>query len=174
MHLDNWVLIEYDRIVADAGGDAITPRDAKKLMAERYIEALESGLIARPEPNDYRDLDALFERVVRPERDRRREHIVDDIDYLLAAKDNQTFLGRDDPVFGQAHKLGTGKDKILGLWTAEDWQTASLTRYDVAAAITAAAALFREKARSIIEYMRRDNARVIWEMWGDEENGESS
>ena len=171
MPKESWALIEYDRIVADAGDDGLCVKEAREHLATAYVDAVTDGAIDPEERDDYRDGKALFDRVVRPERERRREHIIDDMEYILAAKDNETFLGRDDPVFGQAHKLGTvnGVDKILGLWTVEDWQQAAFARYDNAAKVTAAAAQFKEKMQQMIERMQRGNARTTQEMWPDED-----
>lgn len=68
---------------------------------------------------------------VTPDRDRRGNHFVKDAAHLLDKL--STLDDLDDPVLRHAVPLGNGRDKVIGAWTVDDWNAATVERYRDAA-----------------------------------------
>ena len=85
---------------------------------------------------------------------------------MTAALNGETILGGQDPALHLAYPLGTsdGRDKVLSLWTREDWRNASMTRYRNAAEVTAAAQIFEEQATIIADRMLSAGAGTTGEL----------
>lgn len=142
MNGKDWIEHEYDAIAAEYGDDGITQKEARDLLAQRYENAVRCGDVERDELDLYDEGKQLFDRVVSPMRNRRKNALQNDMQLDIA------------------YPLGTpdGRDKILRLWTREDWRRAQITRYSNAAEVTAAAHAFAELAESIVAGMARKNA----------------
>lgn len=174
---DEWAMDEYDRLVAElADADGLPLGEAAKEFQRRYIGALQHGKIQRPQADDWQDGVHLFNRVVKPGRDRRSKGLATEMEYIRDALNDDTILGRDDPRFQQAHRLGTadGRDKILGLWSVDDWRNVAMIRYRNAAEATAAAAKFDQLQQEITAAMQRRGVAATWDLFnevveGDEE-----
>lgn len=160
MNGKEWIEREYDAIAAEYGDDGITQKEARDLLAQRYEDAVRCGEVDRDELDLYDEGKQLFDRVVSPMRNRRKNALQNDMQLIVDAMNDDTILGRDDPLLDIAYPLGTpdGRDKILRLWTREDWRRAQITRYSNAAEVTAAAHAFAELAESIVAGMARKNA----------------
>lgn len=145
----------YERIVADAGSDGITVKEAKDIAAQAFEHAVRSGEVALPDLDLYAVGAANFDRIVRPQRQARKTALHRDMETITAALSDETILGFDDPILHVAYPLGTqdGRDKVLALWTPEDWRNAAMTRYRNAAEVTAAAQIFDDQATRIAEAM---------------------
>ena len=153
---EEWMLETYDRIVAESGPDGITLKEVRDRAAQEYEEAIASGEIERPDVDLYAEGLANFDRVVRPKRQSRKSAFHNDIETITAALNDDTIFGGEDPILDIAYPLGTsdGRDKVVRFWTAEDWDSASMTRYRNAAEVTAAAQIFDEQASIISARLR--------------------
>ena len=152
MHVnEGWMENTYDAIVAESGDDGITSKECKEKYAQRYDAAIESGELERNTITAYEEGLGHFDRYIKPKRRARARKLQDDIEQIVAALNDETILGRDDPILRIAVPLGDidGRDKIIGLWTADDWHNATITRYRKAAELTTAAAMFDEHATII-------------------------
>lgn len=152
MHADDgWITRTYDNIVTESGEDGIPLKETREEFARRYENAVRSGELDRPETDLNDEGLSLFDRIVKPERRRRSRKLIDEIEAIVSALQGETILGRDDPLLGIPCPLGdtNGRDKVLGLWTAEDWRNATIIRYRKAAEMTGAAAIFDEQAAHI-------------------------
>jgi hypothetical protein len=172
---DDWAVQAYDEIVAEGGGETGLPLDdTADRFVDRYVKALRSRTIQRPQPDDRQEAKNLFNRIVRPARDRRSRKLVGDMEFILDAvadpENGATLLGKEDPLFMQAHRLGTkdGRDKVLGTWTIEDFRNVALVRYDQSAEAVAAAARFNELQRTITDVMRERGAATVWALFESE------
>lgn len=168
MTSEEWMLETYNRIVAEAGTEGIALKDAQSRAAELYEQALESGEIERDAPDAYREGVALFDRVVKPARQSRKSSMIRDMETIVAALNDETILGLEDPILTLAFPLGTtdGRDKVLGLWNREDWRNASMTRYRNAAEVTAAAQEFEEQSSLIADRMLYVGVAITRDLFG--------
>lgn len=150
-----WMENTYDAIVAESGDDGITSKECREEFAKRYDAAIESGELERDNITTYEEGLGHFDRDIKPKRRARSRRLQDSATQITEALNDETILGRDDPILHQAVPLGDldGRDKIIGLWTAEDWRNATITRYRKAADMTAAASAFDYHAQSIIAKM---------------------
>lgn len=167
MTSEEWIEREYDRIVTEHGDEGITVKEARELAAQCYENAVRLGEVSREDEDLYRDGLQLFDRVIRPLRQRRKAALQNDMDTIVAALNDETILGCDDPVLHVPYPLGTtdGRDKVLSVWTREDWRQAAMTRYRNAAEVTAAAQAFDERAGAIADRMLAKGASTTGELF---------
>ncbi len=165
---EEWIEREYDRIAAEYGTDGVTVKEARDLAAQRYEAAVQSGEIEREGIDLYAEGLNLFDRIVRPLRQSRKKALQNDMQTIVAALNDETILGSEDPILHVAFPLGTqdGRDKVLALWTREDWRAAAMTRYRNAAEVTAAAQIFDEQADLIVQRMAQHGAVILSELFG--------
>ena len=156
---DEWLIDTYERIVAAAGDDGITVKESRELVATAYEEAVRSGKITRAEIDLYDEGLTGFDKAVRPRLRARSSSLHRDMETITRAIGGETILGVDDPILYVAYPLGTddGRDKVLALWTAEDWRSSAMTRYRGAAEVTAAAQIFDEQATLIARQITARN-----------------
>ncbi len=161
------MLGEYDRIVNEAGDQGITVKDAQARLAEAYQQGIESGEIQRPDEDLFAEGKGLFDRIIRPTRQQRKNSLQRDMEHITSALNGETILGDHDPALHLAYPLGTsdGRDKVLSLWTREDWRNAAMTRYRNAAEVTAAAQIFEEQATIISDRMLAAGAGTTGELF---------
>lgn len=152
---EDWMLAAYDQVVSAAGDDGITVKESQTRLAEMYQQAVSAGEVDRPEDDIFAEGKGIFDRIVRPARQHRKTALLKDMETIAAALGGETVLGDFDPALRMAYPLGSsdGRDKVLGLWTREDWRNASMTRYRNAAEVTAAAQIFDEQATTIANRM---------------------
>ena len=163
MNGKDWIEHEYDAIAAEYGTDGVTVKEARDLAAQRYEAAVQAGDIAREDIDLYAEGANLFDRIIRPLRQRRKSALQNDMQTIVAALNDETILGSEDPILHVPFPLGTqdGRDKVLALWTREDWRTAAMTRYRNAAEVTAAAQIFDEQADLIVARMIQRGAVIL-------------
>lgn len=168
----DWAWQTYDEIVAaHAGDDGIPQDDIKKRFQDAYVVALKRRRIQRPQTDDQQDALNLYAREVDPLRRKRSRRLTRDLEFILDAledpENGATLLGDQDPQLAAAHLLGTsdGRDKALGAWTRENFQSSALGRYDQAAEATAAAAKFNEVQRRITAAMTAAGAQTLKELF---------
>lgn len=167
MIAEEWMLVAYDKVVAEAGDDGITVKDSQARLAEAYQAAVKSGEVERPEDDIFAEGKGIFDRIIRPARQQRKSALVRDMEYISASLKNETVLGDADPALHLAYPLGTsdGRDKVLALWTREDWRSAAMTRYRNAAEVTASAQIFDEQATLIADRMLAMGADTTGELF---------
>lgn len=172
MSTEEWMIHTYDSIVASAGTEGITVKEARELAAERYEAAIRSGEIERYELDLFAEGGGIFDRVVRPQRQSRKSSLNRDMETINAALNDETILGSDDPILHIAYPLGTadGRDKVLTLWTREDWRAASMTRYRNAAEVTASAQIFDELSTRIVDRMLTSGVDTTGELFNRRED----
>lgn len=164
---ERWAMETYDRLIQEAGDDATSIDDARKQFADLYQKAVSADQLERQD--DFGEGLLVFDSLIRGRgRKQRRSSFLRDMQYILDGlrsgdDDHATLLGRDDPVFLQAHALGDGRDKTLGLWTPEDWRGAIVPRYRNAAAVTAAAKEFDEYAEEIASILESRGLARTWD-----------
>lgn len=173
MTAEEWIEREYDRIAAEYGNDGITQKEARDLLAQRYENAVRSGEIEREDLDLYSEGKQLFDRVIDPLRQRRKTSMQKSMETILDAIDRDSLLGENDPILTVPYPLGTadGRDKILGLWTREDWRKAQITRYGKAAEVTAAAQIFADQAESIVARMAQKNVDITFGLFDKRDSG---
>lgn len=150
-----WLKDTYDRIVAAAGDEPLTVKEIREALASAYADAVKSGELERPDVDLFDEGIGLFDRVIMSERNLRKQRLQKEFEYVIDCLNDETILGRDDPMFTQAYPLGNGSDKTLGMWTGDDMQFAIVTRYRKASESTAAAAAFDQAASPLIRAMMR-------------------
>jgi hypothetical protein len=169
---ESWIVTTYDDAVAEvseAGGIALA--DAENLVVARFVKAVRERKIPKPKQPTVEEIaHQLFRRYVPPQRTKRREHLPEDLDYILDALKNPDESAHIDPLLKLAVPLGTrdGQDRTLGLWTPENFAASSLTRYRNAAEVTAAAKEYDERAQLIIEKMQEKSAAFARDLFAAE------
>lgn len=168
MTAEDWIEREYDRIVGERGTEGITQKEARDIAAQRYETAVRSGDIDREELDLYVEGGQLFDRIIKPLRQRRKTSLQTDMETIVAALNGETILGDEDPILHIPYPLGTqdGRDKVLNLWTREDWRSAAMTRYRNAAEVTAAAQIFDEQAATIVDRMTQKGVDITGLLFG--------
>jgi len=164
MHADSqWFIETYDRIVREASeaGEEIALKEIMQRVAEAFAEAVESGEVTRMSASAFDEGMMLASEFIKPERTARKARLLNELDYIIDASEDETILGVNDPVFDQACPLGNGGDRTLGLWTNEDFNYAIRNRYRKASESTAAAAAFDVAASRIQNLMIVRNATYV-------------
>jgi hypothetical protein len=164
---EEWIEREYDRIVAEHGEDGATQKESRELAAQRYEDAVRCGEVERESEDLYREGLHLFDRVIRPLRNRRKTSLQNDMDTIVAALNDETILGNEDPILHVPYPMGTtdGRDKVLSMWTREDWRQSSMTRYRNAAEVTLSAQAFDERAAVISDRMLAKGAATLGDLF---------
>lgn len=163
----DWVIRTYDRIVADLGETGGASKEVADALANAYEKAISTGELERPTTSAYDEGLTLYTTMVKPERNARRAKIVKEMEYLVAALNDETILGSSDPRLDQAVGLGeaNGRDKTLRLWTSADWRGSAMTRYRNAAEATAAAAKYDALATQIADEMDERHVRHTGDLY---------
>lgn len=159
-----WLKETYDRIVAEAGDEPLTVKEIRERLAIAYAEAVDAGELERPITDLFDEGLGLFDRFIRPEREARRSKLLTDFEHILAAINGETILGQDDPMLDQAYPLGSGSDKTLRMWTADDIEFAVVTRYRKASEATASAAAFDKAASELRQTMLRRSVNQLGDL----------
>lgn len=164
-NIEAYIIDVYDKYVAsegDLGAAVETSRDA---VAHQYASDVENGVIERPEVDLVEEGRRLFNQAVTRTRGGRREAFKKNVEYILDALADETILGPSDPIFSEPHPLGDGRDKVLGLWTAEDWLGAVNERNSNAVAAAAAAHEFEVVARQVVDHLKKASARTTRQLF---------
>lgn len=148
----DWAISVHDEIVEAHG--VITVREACTEFAARYVADVAAGLIKRQKRSLEQEAEAMFDRFVMPNREARRTSMRRDFEYitdsLFGIGDGATI----DPIMACAYPTGTGHDKTLREWSAEDIEMARTVRYRMAAEQATAAADFDASVQPIIDAMK--------------------
>lgn len=161
-----WFFETYDRCVEDNGLDGTTLEKARVAVVNAYVDAVESGAEQRWQTDTADEAEMLFDRHIKPERNRRRTAMRKDWEHILSALADDTILGADDPILRTAYPVGTGMDKTLYYWTPQNFRDSTMERYRNAAAVTAAASEFDvEYAQRFISAMARHQAAYLGELF---------
>lgn len=174
MHADDgWITRTYDDIVTESGEEGSPLKETREKFAKRYEDAVRSGELDRPAIDLNDEGLSLFDRIVKPERRRRSRKLIDEIEAIVSALNGETILGRDDPLLAAPCPLGdaNGRDKVLGLWTAEDWRNATIIRYRKAAEMTGAAAIFDDQASRIESALISRAAQKTYDLFAESPAG---
>lgn len=159
-----WAISVHDEIV-EANGSLLV-REAQEKFAERYIADVNAGHIKRQKRSLKDEADALFTKLVLPNREARRKSMKRDFDYitdsLFGIEDGMTL----DPIMACAYPTGTGHDKTLREWSVEDFETARVVRYRSAAEQAAAAADFDASVQPIIDAMKAAGVPTLGALMG--------
>ena len=168
-----WIEREYDRIAVEYDTDGITQKEARDILAQRYEDAVRAGDVEREDLDLYGEGKQLFDRVINPLRQRRKTTLQNDMEAIVDAINDDTMFGTNDPILNVPYPLGTadGRDKILGLWTREDWRRSQITRYGKAAEVTAAAQIFADQAEVIVARMAQKNVDITFGLFGTPDSG---
>lgn len=158
----NWAMALYDRVIAEAGEAGLGLGDARKRYAQLYQKAIDNGEIDL-QKDPFSEGLMVFDSLVTKGRDSRRNSFKTHMEEVLSALREETLLGHDDPVFRQAMMLGNGWDKILGMWSADDWRDSVIPRYRNAAAVAVAAEQFDLLATDIADMMAIRGLRLVWD-----------
>lgn len=153
--IDNWIVHNFDRIVRSSGADGMKLADAKLAVAERVTEAIATG---EYQPTVSEIAEALVDRDVTPERRRRSRALSHEVEYIISALNGETILGADDPKLWVAYPLGDGRDKVLALWTADDWKSSRQVRGEKVADAIAADQIYGELVDQVVSAMVAANA----------------
>lgn len=147
---ERFITVTYDELVLETGGDGLKICEAREQVAAALAADIRAGEI------DPINVDAYADHAVRgvleDVRERRRSSLRSVAQRVADILGGNTILGPDDdPLMRLAYGLGTkdGLDKALRHWTADDWQSATITRYRSAAESTAGAAKFDEAASAV-------------------------
>jgi hypothetical protein len=161
----DWIVAEYDAVVAAEGDEGAVLEKSRDAVAHAYCDAVETGRIDRAMDDLVGEGRLLFDRFVGPERRRRRESMQANAEYLLSALRHETILGPSDPAFVVPFPLGDGRDKVLGLWTLEDWGGAVNERNRNAVAVAAKAHEFGTVAKEITGQMESQGCRTTADLF---------
>ena len=155
-----WLIDIYDEFVASQPLGA-SVEDSREAVSRAYADAVASGAMPRWEEDLETEGRNLFNRLVMPIREQRKSAMVKRFEWVLDAIMDGSLLDEWDPTLGHAYPLGDGRDKSLRLWSVEDLENASIERFRNAAAVTAAAAEFDKRAKTIADLMRARNVLKI-------------
>lgn len=165
-NLRDWIIDRYDEFVGSEGDDGALVEKSRDAVAHAYADAVESGAISRPTVDLVTEGRSLFNSHAGRAREQRRVSMKNSAAHLLDALLGETVLGADDPALGLAYPLGDGTDKVLRLWTVDDWQAAKDERYRNAAAATGAAADFDSNVASeFIAALRKRGKRTTGDLF---------
>ena len=158
MNIDSiWAAKKYDKIVQRMGDNGGAQKEIRDKWVSEYEKAINTGALTRPTMS-IRDEGAILyqELVTSGIRKQRKSAVIKEMEYLVAALNDETILGIGDPRLDQAIMLGVndGRDKTMRLWTADDWLRAANSRFENAAKVTAAAAQFSILANEIADAIK--------------------
>jgi len=160
-----WFIEQYDAIVKNSGDDGSEVDKTKDAVAHVYADGVETAEIERWATDLVAEGRALFDQMVKPERDRRRNEMRKSVEYLLDTLADGTILGVNDPKLDLSYAVGDGRDKTLRLWTQDDWQSSTTARYRNAAQVTRAASTFDDGATKIIRAMQARDVRKTGDLF---------
>ena len=140
-----YTLIVWNRIVADHGTDAVQLADSRAEFAAEYQRDVMAGKVTRPEMSLIAEGEALFDKHVIRERDRRRKGR-----HGFAENIANSLFGTDDPLLDIAVPVGDGTDKVLRFWTIDDWRESIRVRERAATDAAESAAEHAKHANSVI------------------------
>ena len=123
-----YTLVVWNRIVAEHGAEAVVLAESRSAFAAEYQRDVMSGAVARPEVSLLAEGEALFDKHVLRERDRRRKG-----KHGFAENIATSLLGNLEPTLDLAVPVGDGTDKLLRYWTVDDWQESINVRNRAAA-----------------------------------------
>jgi hypothetical protein len=130
-------------------------------------------LTANDERDPIAEAEALIDAVMDRVRRHRRETLKEQVEYVL---DSLFMSGEDgahiDPLLDVGYGLGSAKgdDKLLRLWTREDFRNLMLTAYRNAGDVMAAAVALDAVLQRLIEVMEAQDAETV----GDLHSGEAA
>lgn len=162
---NEWFVKTYDAFVASEGDTGADLEKSRDEVAHSYATAVENGDVKRHQDDLVAEGRKLFDRWVGRVRSARRDSFKRDVLYLIDAASDETILGPNDPVFATPYPLGDGRDKVLGLWTVEDWLGAVHERNSNAVAVAAAAHEFSICANVIVERLKSTNSRITSQLF---------
>lgn len=163
-----WIVDVYDEFVSK-NTTGCTVEQSRDAVAKAYVVAVEAGDMPRWLDDLETEGRQLFNRLVLPERERRKGTLVRQLEWIVDAILHATVLGDVDPMLDRAFPLGDGSDKALRHWTADDLTTAITERYRSAAATTAAAREFDRHAQDVKDLMYSRSATEIGGLLGPSE-----
>ena len=148
-----YTLTVWNRLVAEHGADPVQLADSRAQFATEYQRDVMAGRVTRLERSLIAEGEALFDKHVRPERDRRAKG-----KHGFAENIANSLLGNEDPHLDLAVPLGNGSDKTLRYWTREDWYDSIKVREKSAQDTVDAAAEHKMYAMRVIESLAHSNA----------------
>lgn len=158
MNISEWSVEHFDRIITSAGDDGSKLSVTKDAFVSDFVQAIMSGDLQLPVRDLEDEARAAFQRYVEPVRQARKNSLRTTMEHLVDALNDDTILGLNDPALDMAFLVGDGRDKILRLWSADDWEQFIMARYRNAADVTTAAAADDRLARQIVDAMRQRQA----------------
>lgn len=141
----DYMVTAFDEVVTK-NGHRIELQKSRRQVAERYAKDVMRGRVGRPEQTLVSEGLALFDRFVKPERDRRRKGR-----HGFAEQIAKSLLGNSEPVLDLAVPLGDGTDKILRYWSIADWKESVAVRNRAADDAAESAAEHEKYAEIVIE-----------------------
>lgn len=157
-------LVVFDRIVADHGAEAVKLKESRSEFAAEYQRDVMAGRVARVEQSLLTEGEALFDRYVRPERDRRSKG-----KHGFAENIAASLLGNEEPMLDLAVPVGDGTDKILRFWSHSDWDNSIRVRDRQAQDAVEAADEHRAYARTVIAALVDAGAAYTGELFTEQE-----
>lgn len=163
---EKWFQEAYDTVVLAAGEDGLKYPGIRAAVAERYRSAIEAGELDRFAPDVLTEAASLFDSFTPKIRRARKADLVANMDWILwAVNDPEMCSAYEDSCLALAYPLGDKRDKILKLWTVEDWGLANMTRYEKARQSRAAAELFDARQKEITAQMTARGARITGDLF---------
>lgn len=162
---DGWFIARYHDVVAEAGNEGIDIDKARDRVAQIYADSIENGSIDRLVDGLVEEGRKRFNEWVGPHRTKQRANFRKELEYLIDVLNDNTSMGPNEPVLHAAFPLGDGRDKILGLWSPEDWIRAVNERNSNAVKSAAAAHEFQVMAGKVVERMRADDVNTTSELF---------
>ena len=156
-----YLVAGYDEYVRMSGDAGVKPGVVRDHLSAKYADDVKFGLITAWQPNDIEAGIVLFNNIIMGDvRPARKTSFRDDVEYLVSAIRGETILGEDDPALNVAYSIGDGRDKILKLWTAEDWKQSVNVRFENLAKVTTAAYEFDQLVDELLSQMAKCGAQT--------------
>lgn len=150
----------FDRLTAEHGSESVPLANSRVAFRHQYKRDVMSGNIERVELTLDSEADTLWDRYVRPERERRAKG-----KHGFAENIARSLLGSEDPHLDLAVRIGDGTDKVLRYWTTEDWMYSIRVREKDAQDAVDASQEHKNYAMRVVESMRENSAQFTGDLF---------
>lgn len=156
------IIVEtYDEVVTAHGSDQVQYADMLDELVQAMKKKMLAGEIDMIEPSLDDSIRRLAVPTIEKARTQRRGSFKKNVLYLLDAVRNPDEAASLEPLFRMAMPMGNGFDKVLGFWTPQDFERATMVRYRNAADVTREAQEFDMAADLLVQEMHRAGATTV-------------
>lgn len=145
---DDWVLTQYQALVAMSGKDGMKREDALGTIVGYIAAAVAKGDVVLP-----LDIEAMVGQVIHGRDERARRSQVDHVQFVVDCINGATILGEDDPIMDQVCLAGDGLRKLWRHVGIDDLTAMVGVKTQHAADASVAANEFQQRVQIIIRHI---------------------